>query len=192
MTATVANETPSAFLVLKVEPVPPLPRPGDSSGTVRVTVVNRGPSDVYGVDVGFCQDVIQLPFAVSGDIPGGCAAPQTGQYCFDYFGPDFGLGPIPANQSQSCLLKLTAPQPITQPLYFPFAIEGIYADANGTWVANANPSGEIPALVLALGPPTDAVPGLSLIGLPALMLVLAAIGMSLIRARRIPSLPARS
>lgn len=179
MTAVVSSETASAFLVLHVDPVPPLPRPGDVSGTVRVTVVNRGPADVYDVDFGFCQDVIQLPFAVSGDIPGGCSAGQGPQYCFDYSGPHYGLGPIQANHSQSCLLELTAPQPITQPLLFPIAIEGIFANANGAPVLNSNPNGgEVLALILALGPPTDAVPGLSLLEIPGLILLLGLLGIA--------------
>ena len=167
---------PTAFLVLSVSPVSPLPRPGDSSGTVRITIVNQGPADVFGVDVGFCQDNISLPFAVSGDIPGGCAPPQDGQICFDAAGPEFGLGGIQANQTQSCLLRLTAPQPITQPLHFPIVVYGIYADANGTPVLNSNPSIDAADLLLALGSPTAPAFGLSEIGILVLVFLLGAIG----------------
>lgn len=176
MIPTGPGEAPSAFLVLRVSPVAPLPAPGDSSGTVRVTVINQGPADVFGVDVGFCQDNISLPFAVSGEIPGGCQAPQVGQFCFDSAGPDFGLGAVQANHSQSCLLRLTAPQPITHPLHFPIVIHGSYADANGAIVVNSNPGFDAAELFLALGPPAAPAFGLSQVGVVALIFLLGAIG----------------
>jgi hypothetical protein len=176
MTPTAPGEASTAFLVLSVSPVAPLPAPGDSGGTVRVTVVNQGPADAFGVDVGFCQDNISLPFTVSGEIPGGCQAPQEGQYCFDAAGPDFGLGAVPANHSQSCLLRLTAPQPITNPLHFPIVIYGSYADANGAIVVNSNPSIDAAELILALGPQSVPAFGLSQIGIAALIFLLGAFG----------------
>jgi len=112
---------PIADLSIKARQVDPFPRLGQQVGFTRITIRNRGPWDVQHADFGYCQDSVFAPFTLDNNLPNGCGAAYYGPACFATGLPSvqFGVGSLAAGQTKSCLLRVTANEPLTTTIGFP-------------------------------------------------------------------------
>lgn len=157
---------------------------GVAHAVVRLSASNRGDVDIAPFVVGGCTDSEQLPFALSGNLSGGCG-PSVGFGCFDY-GFGFRFPALGAHQSYSCELALDGLGKFNGPLgyYSPEAIDGDLFDAasHGT-VIDTDRSNDAIALILG-GEPAAATPALAASARSAIVFGTLLIGLSALASRQ--------
>lgn len=128
-----------------------MPPSGSKVGFVKITVGNKGPWDVQDADFGYCQDVSLAPFTLDNDLPGGCGIAQNGPACFATGLPSvqFSVGPLAANQTKSCVLRVTANAPLTTAIGFPLFLVGEPQSASGEYPSDPDSRDNMTSLILA-------------------------------------------
>jgi hypothetical protein len=142
---------PVADLSIESRQISPWPLPGSLVGFVRITIGNKGPWDVQHADFGYCQDSVTAPFALDNDVADGCGAAQSGPVCFATGLPSvqFGVGPLAANQTTSCVLRVIANAPLTALIGFPAFLVDEPQSSSGEYPADPDPSDNVTALTVA-------------------------------------------
>jgi len=142
---------PIADLSIESQQVDPFPLSGNQIGFVKITVGNKGPWDVKHADFGYCQDSALAPFTLNSDVPGGCGAAQSGPACFATGAPSvqFGVGSLAAQQTKSCVLRVTANAPVTASIGFPLFLVGEAQSSSGEYPVDPNLGDNMTELVLA-------------------------------------------
>jgi hypothetical protein len=150
---------PVADLSIASQQIDPFPSSGNRIGLVEVTVSNKGPWDIQHADFGYCQDTALAPFILDNGLPGGCGVAQSGPDCFGTGAGSvqFGIGPLAAGQSKSCMLRVTSNAPLTTPIGFPLFLVGEPQSASGEYPADPDPSDNMTTLAIAPSS-TSAVP----------------------------------
>jgi hypothetical protein len=168
---------PLADLSIVARQAGPIPQPDQRLGFIRVTISNRGPLDVQDADFGYCQDSAAAPFVLDGDVSGGCATATSGPICFGDGLPSvqFGVGALAANETKSCLLRVTANAPLVKPVSFPVYLLEDWQSRSGEFPADPDDSNDVSDLVLTAQVPV-AVPAGSILRflLPCLLLLAVA------------------
>jgi hypothetical protein len=111
---------PILDLSLHIEQIQPFPAIGERVGFVRVEVHNTGPWFVDEVNFGYCQTFGFAPFTLENSLPDGCAEASRGPCCFAVGGPsvEFGITQLSPGESKSCVLRVTANNPLIEPIRF--------------------------------------------------------------------------
>jgi hypothetical protein len=142
---------PLADLSIDTRQVKPIPLPSERVGFVEVSVTNSGPLDVQHGDFGYCQDTASAPFVLDNEVPNGCGAAYFGPFCFSTGGPSvqFGVGALAAGQSKSCVLRVTANDPLNAPIAFPLFLVGDLQSPSGEYPTDPDPGNDMTELTLS-------------------------------------------
>lgn len=171
-------------LTLRVDPAEPVAY-GTRSVLVRVTAGNPTPRAIARRVAGtgcweFGGGIFgPPPFEITSGFPGSCAPRNDLDQCANFTGQNFSsqeleLGPIPANGSSSCLLRLDFTQPLTAPTFIDLNFYG-QAVAFTDGGTGLDPAASLVAAPLGAAPPSQVPVGRPALGIAALLMALAAL-----------------
>lgn len=172
------------MLSLRVDPAEPVAY-GTRSVLVRVTAGNPGARAIARrVAATGCWEFGggifgPPPFEITSGFPGSCAPRDDLDQCANFTGQNFSsqeleLGPIPANGSSSCLLRLDFAQPLTAPTFIDLNFYG-HAVAFADGGIGLDPAASLVAAPLGAAPPSQVPVGRTGLAIGALLMALAAL-----------------